>query len=57
MLAVCCASDSPGNGHRLQEIEGCDALPPTCSLECSSQFISIYENCQGEPLMEGLSAE
>eukprot|EP01050_Picozoa_sp_SAG11_P016808 SAG11_NODE_2337_length_3500_cov_62.684505_3_plen_714_part_00 len=57
MLAVCCASDSPGNGHRLQEIEGCDTLPPTCSLECSSQFISIYENCQGEPLMEGLSAE
>eukprot|EP01050_Picozoa_sp_SAG11_P010884 SAG11_NODE_1116_length_5800_cov_21.451149_2_plen_675_part_00 len=57
MLAVCCASDSPGNGHRLQEIEGCDTLPPTCSLECSSQFISIYENCQGEPLMEGLSTE
>eukprot|EP01050_Picozoa_sp_SAG11_P023091 SAG11_NODE_4546_length_1857_cov_6.860637_1_plen_157_part_10 len=51
MLVVCCASQSPGNGHRLQEIEGCDTLPPTCSLECSSQFISIYENCQGEPLM------
>eukprot|EP01050_Picozoa_sp_SAG11_P016231 SAG11_NODE_2190_length_3706_cov_28.760189_2_plen_664_part_00 len=57
MLAVCCASESPGNGHRLQEIEGCDTLPPTCSLECSSQFISIFENCQEEPLMEGLTAE
>eukprot|EP01050_Picozoa_sp_SAG11_P015408 SAG11_NODE_1995_length_3950_cov_42.467151_1_plen_638_part_00 len=57
MLGVCCASDSPGNGHRLQEIEGCDTLPPTCSLECSSQFISIFENCQEEPLMEGLTAE
>eukprot|EP01050_Picozoa_sp_SAG11_P004502 SAG11_NODE_290_length_11190_cov_12.004872_1_plen_566_part_00 len=57
MLAVCCASESPGNGHRLQEIEGCDTLPPTCSLECSSQFISIFDNCQEEPLMEGLSSE
>ena len=44
MLHVCCASQSPINGHRLQEIEGCDTLPPTCSLQCSSQFISIFEN-------------
>jgi hypothetical protein len=28
-----------------------------CSLDCSTQFISIFENCQGQPLMEGFSVE
>ena len=63
MLAECCASGtaagppggSEGIGHRiLQGVSGCDALPPSCSLECSGHFVSIFENCQGEPVMEGL---
>ena len=55
MLAVCCASGT-GNGHRrgLQGVSRCDYLPPSCSLECSGHFVSIFENCQGEPVMEGL---
>jgi hypothetical protein len=57
MLAVCCDSAGPaGNGHRLLQ-NGCDSLPAMCSLECSTQFISIFENCQGQPLMERFSAE
>ena len=57
MLAMCCDSGGPaGNGHRLLQT-GCDSLPPMCSLQCSAQFISIFENCQGQPLMEGFSAE
>jgi hypothetical protein len=57
MLAVCCDSRGPaGNGHRLLQ-NGCDSLPPMCSLQCSAQFISFFENCQGQPLMEGFSAE
>ena len=56
MLFVCCASGPPaGNGHRLQEVDGCDSLPPMCSLQCSAQFIAIFENCQDQPLMQGLS--
>eukprot|EP01050_Picozoa_sp_SAG11_P003025 SAG11_NODE_162_length_13962_cov_19.035562_14_plen_1172_part_01 len=54
MLAVCCSSGPVGNGHRLLQVNGCDSLPPTCSLECSSQFISIFENCQGQPVLEQL---
>eukprot|EP01051_Picozoa_sp_SAG22_P000797 SAG22_NODE_25_length_30107_cov_28.456412_18_plen_1854_part_00 len=54
MLVVCCSSGPAGNGHRLLQVNGCDSLPPTCSLECSSQFISIFENCQGEPVLEQL---
>jgi hypothetical protein len=58
MLAVCCASGAPtGNGHRLQEFVGCDSLPPTCSLDCSFRFISIFDNCHDQALMRGLSAE
>eukprot|EP01051_Picozoa_sp_SAG22_P015728 SAG22_NODE_2099_length_3016_cov_3.513198_1_plen_818_part_00 len=58
MLAVCCASGAPaGNGHRLQEFVGCDSLPPTCSLDCSFRFISIFDNCHDQALMQGLSAE
>eukprot|EP01052_Picozoa_sp_SAG31_P014913 SAG31_NODE_943_length_10852_cov_22.874454_4_plen_287_part_00 len=58
MLAVCCASGaSTGNGHRLQESVGCDSLPPTCSIQCSYQFISIFDSCQDQALMRGLSAE
>eukprot|EP01051_Picozoa_sp_SAG22_P017438 SAG22_NODE_2690_length_2307_cov_46.005435_1_plen_633_part_10 len=58
MLAVCCTSGAPaGNGHRLQEFVGCDSLPPTCSLECSYQFISIFDNCHDQALMRGLLAE
>jgi hypothetical protein len=57
MLAVCCDSGGPaGNGHRLLQ-NGCDSLPPMCSLQCSAQFILIFENCQGQPLMERFSAE
>eukprot|EP01050_Picozoa_sp_SAG11_P019610 SAG11_NODE_3155_length_2644_cov_3.394106_2_plen_620_part_00 len=56
MLAVCCASRAAaGNGHRLQESVGCDSLPPTCSLPCSYQFISFFDNCHDQTLM--LSAE
>eukprot|EP01050_Picozoa_sp_SAG11_P021883 SAG11_NODE_3992_length_2119_cov_2.370297_2_plen_613_part_01 len=54
MLAVCCSSGPLGSGHRLLQADGCDSLPPTCSLECSSQFISIFENCQGQPVLEQL---
>eukprot|EP01050_Picozoa_sp_SAG11_P028759 SAG11_NODE_7816_length_1092_cov_2.361531_1_plen_359_part_01 len=54
MLAVCCPGGEEGNGHRLLQADGCDSLPPTCSLECSSQFISIFENCQGQPVLEQL---
>ena len=54
MLAVCCSSGPVGNGHRRVQADGCDSLPPTCSLECSSQFISIFENCQGQPVLEQL---
>eukprot|EP01050_Picozoa_sp_SAG11_P013574 SAG11_NODE_1595_length_4611_cov_7.390957_4_plen_326_part_00 len=54
MLAVCCPGGEAGNGHRLLQADGCDSLPPTCSLECSSQFISIFENCQGQPVLEQL---
>jgi hypothetical protein len=51
MLAVCCDSSGlAGNGHRLLQ-DGCDSLPPTCSLQCSAQFISIFESCKGQPLM------
>ena len=58
MLAVCCASGAAaGNGHRLQESVGCDSLPPTCSSQCSYQFISIFDSCQDQALMRGLSAE
>jgi hypothetical protein len=58
MLAVCCRSGTPGrNGHRLQEFVGCDSLPPTCSLQCSYQFISIFSNCHDQTLMQGLTAE
>eukprot|EP01052_Picozoa_sp_SAG31_P049515 SAG31_NODE_10884_length_1087_cov_1.907895_1_plen_293_part_10 len=56
MLAVCCATPA-GNGHRLQESVGCDSLPPTCSIQCSYQFISIFDNCHDDALMRGLSAE
>ena len=57
MLAVCCDSSGVvGHGHRLLQ-NGCDSLPPVCSLQCSAQFIFIFENCQGQPLMEGFSAE
>eukprot|EP01050_Picozoa_sp_SAG11_P018800 SAG11_NODE_2899_length_2853_cov_2.525073_1_plen_705_part_10 len=56
MLAVCCAAPA-GNGHRLQESVGCDSLPPTCSVQCSYQFISIFDSCQDQALMRGLSAE
>eukprot|EP01052_Picozoa_sp_SAG31_P040557 SAG31_NODE_5901_length_2264_cov_2.354273_1_plen_395_part_10 len=56
MLAVCCAAPA-GNGHRLQESVGCDSLPPTCSLQCSYQFISIFDSCHDQALMRGLSAE
>eukprot|EP01052_Picozoa_sp_SAG31_P022664 SAG31_NODE_1814_length_7210_cov_12.878920_3_plen_1696_part_00 len=54
MLAVCCSSGPVGNGHRRVQADGCDSLPPVCSLECSSQFISIFENCQGQPVLEQL---
>eukprot|EP01051_Picozoa_sp_SAG22_P003500 SAG22_NODE_172_length_16609_cov_14.370806_2_plen_2010_part_00 len=54
MLAVCCSSGPLGSGHRRVQADGCDSLPPTCSLECSSQFISIFENCQGQPVLEQL---
>eukprot|EP01050_Picozoa_sp_SAG11_P004944 SAG11_NODE_330_length_10677_cov_8.535117_5_plen_716_part_00 len=54
MLAVCCSSGPVGNGHRRVQADGCDSLPPTCSLKCSSQFISIFENCQGQPVLEQL---
>eukprot|EP01052_Picozoa_sp_SAG31_P005162 SAG31_NODE_223_length_19859_cov_14.949899_9_plen_1578_part_00 len=54
MLAVCCSSGLAGNGHRLLQADGCDSLPPTCSLQCSSQFISIFQNCQGHPVLEQL---
>eukprot|EP01051_Picozoa_sp_SAG22_P011004 SAG22_NODE_1024_length_5987_cov_3.799932_4_plen_623_part_00 len=55
MLAVCCAAPA-GNGHRL-EFVGCDSLPSTCSLQCSYQFISIFDNCHDDALMRGLSAK
>eukprot|EP01052_Picozoa_sp_SAG31_P021461 SAG31_NODE_1661_length_7596_cov_4.503802_6_plen_935_part_00 len=54
MLEVCCPSSPAGNGHRRVQADGCDSLPPTCSLECSSQFISIFENCEGQPVLEQL---
>eukprot|EP01050_Picozoa_sp_SAG11_P015183 SAG11_NODE_1943_length_4020_cov_8.087733_4_plen_538_part_00 len=58
MLAACCASGAPAdNGHRLQESVGCDSLPPTCSLQCSHQFISIFDNCYDDALMRDLSVE
>eukprot|EP01050_Picozoa_sp_SAG11_P006696 SAG11_NODE_530_length_8718_cov_12.724910_2_plen_1534_part_00 len=58
MLAVCCAPEAPaGNGHRLQEAVGCDSLPPTCSLQCSDLFISIFDNCYDDALMRGLSVQ
>jgi hypothetical protein len=28
-----------------------------CALQCSAQFISIFENCHDQPLMDGFSAE
>eukprot|EP01050_Picozoa_sp_SAG11_P009304 SAG11_NODE_864_length_6839_cov_4.807567_5_plen_214_part_00 len=56
MLAVCCAAPV-GNGHRLQESVGCDSLPPTCSIQCSYQFISIFDSCHDDALMRALSAE
>ena len=56
MLAVCCTAPV-GNGHRLQESVGCDSLPSTCSLQCSYQFISIFDSCHDDALMRGLSAE
>ena len=56
MLGVCCASPL-GIGHRLLQADGgCDSLPATCSPECSGQFVSIFENCQGEPVMRELPA-
>ena len=58
MLSVCCGSGvAAGNGHRLQESVGCDSLPSTCSLQCSYQFISIFDSCHDDALMRGLSAE
>eukprot|EP01050_Picozoa_sp_SAG11_P001295 SAG11_NODE_55_length_19449_cov_28.630135_4_plen_422_part_00 len=58
MLAVCCTSEAPaGNGHRLQELVGCDSLPPTCSIQCSYQFNPIFENCHDQALMQGLTVE
>ena len=57
MLAVCCDSSGVvGHGHRHLQ-NGCDSLPPVCSLQCSAQLIFVFENCQGQPLMEGFSAE
>jgi hypothetical protein len=36
MLVACCDSRGPaGNGHRLLQ-NGCDSLPPMCSLQCSA---------------------
>eukprot|EP01052_Picozoa_sp_SAG31_P021602 SAG31_NODE_1678_length_7548_cov_16.675393_4_plen_501_part_00 len=58
MLSVCCEPGSGlANGHRRVQASGCDSLPSTCSLQCASQFNSIFENCQEQPLLQGLSAE
>eukprot|EP01050_Picozoa_sp_SAG11_P011208 SAG11_NODE_1173_length_5602_cov_35.121933_6_plen_493_part_00 len=49
MFEACCPlGSSVGNGHRiLQLIEGCDALPQTCSASCAPLFIEYFEGCQG----------
>jgi hypothetical protein len=49
MLAACCLSQGGnGNGHRrfLQQVEGCDASPATCSAACAPQLIEYFEGCQ-----------
>ena len=57
MLTVCCGPGT-GIGHRrgMQGVSGCDSLPSSCSLECSDQFVSFFEDCQGEPVMQQLPA-
>lgn len=49
MFAACCPSQGGGAGHRrsLQSVQGCDALPETCSASCASLFIEYFEGCQG----------
>jgi hypothetical protein len=50
MLATCCPSQGAnGNGHRrsMQQVEGCNALPSTCSAACAPLLIEYFEGCQG----------
>eukprot|EP01050_Picozoa_sp_SAG11_P022435 SAG11_NODE_4247_length_1987_cov_2.259004_1_plen_404_part_01 len=64
MLESCCVSagDAAGGGqHRRTQgataRTGCDGFPPTCSAECSAQFVRIYEACQEAPLLTALPAD
>jgi hypothetical protein len=50
MLSACCSSQvASGNEHRrfMPEVEGCDALPSTCSAACAPLLIEYFEGCQG----------
>eukprot|EP01052_Picozoa_sp_SAG31_P021600 SAG31_NODE_1678_length_7548_cov_16.675393_2_plen_910_part_00 len=49
MFAACCPRQGGGVGHRrsLQSVQGCDALPETCSASCAPLFIEYFEGCQG----------
>eukprot|EP01050_Picozoa_sp_SAG11_P030768 SAG11_NODE_9251_length_928_cov_1.854041_1_plen_218_part_10 len=60
MLELCCDAAGDGQHRRTQGAPartGCDRFPPTCSAECSTQFVRIYEACQEAPLMTALPAE
>ena len=49
MFSACCPSPGDGGGHRrfMQSVQGCDALPSTCSATCAPLFIEYFEGCQG----------
>jgi hypothetical protein len=58
MLSACCSSQGgEGKGHRrfLQLVEGCDALPATCSATCAPLFVEYFEGCRG--VIDGLDPE
>eukprot|EP01051_Picozoa_sp_SAG22_P000445 SAG22_NODE_12_length_33707_cov_70.427118_9_plen_1105_part_00 len=40
MFSACCPSPGDGGGHRrfMQSVQGCDALPSTCSASCAPEI-------------------
>ena len=47
MFAACCPSQGGGHRRFMQSVQGCDALPSTCSADCAPLFIGYFEGCQG----------
>eukprot|EP01051_Picozoa_sp_SAG22_P007377 SAG22_NODE_517_length_9528_cov_3.821508_6_plen_491_part_00 len=59
MFSACCPSSGDSGGYRrfMQSVQGCDALPSTCSAECAPLFIEYFRRMSGDDRRPGAGPE